>query len=348
MSSYVTKTYTVRPDMCRWHYRTANGSTSYGAFFNDYVDRIWDGDNSSYGWIIDYDSPSSRWGVMSFRLNTSSLPANVLPQTITAKFKISYGALSSSDYYASASLSSYNISFEEANKASPTQSYSGNSTESMSFDMTSNSETARNAIANNTMHLVFRLRCASNLDSYRRFYELYTTISCRVYTYSISVNVNTGDGGTVTGGGTYEDLSTPVIIATPKSGYEFAFWNDGDRNATRQITVTSDTTYTAYFRKVSHTIIVEASPSGGGTVTGSGTYDYGAQVTLTAVANENMRFDHWSNGSTSAQTVITVNEDATYIAYFVEYIPAISSVLITPNPVVTGQGFIISVGFDEN
>ena len=342
MSTYVTKSYTIRPDVCRWHYRTSNASSSSGSFINKNTSNIWDNNTSSYAQIVDYDSPSSCWGVMSFRLNTTSLPANVRPQTITSYFKISYGSLASTNYYASASISSYNITFDEVSKTKPTTAFAGNATKSLAFDMSPAWESARSAIAANSLHLVFRLRCGSNLDTYRRFYELYATVVCQIYTFTVSVGTNIAEGGTVTGGGSYEDLSTATITATPNLGYEFAFWNDGDRNATRQITVTDDTTYTAYFRKLNYNIIAEASPSDGGTVTGSGNYEYGSQVALTATANDGMRFDHWSNGATTSQITVTVGGIATYIAYFVEATPIISSVTITPNPANTGQGFIIA------
>ena len=37
------------------------------------------------------------------------------------------------------------------------------------------------------------------------------------------------------------------IVAVPLEGYHFVRWNDGDTNATRTVTVISDTTFIAYF-----------------------------------------------------------------------------------------------------
>ena len=265
MSSYTGKTYTVRPDVCRWHYRTSNASSSSGSFINKDTSNIWDNDTSSYAQIIDYDSPSSCWGVMSFRLNTSSLPANARPQRINTYFKISYGSLSSSSYYAGVALSAYNASFSEVTKTKPTNSYTGNESKGLSFDVSSDWESARTAVAANTMHVIFRLRCASNLDTYRRFYELYATIYCLVYTFKITLNA--GEGGTVTGGGNYEDLSTATLTATPYDGYEFVQWSDGDTNATKSITVTEDKTYTATFNRVAplfSSVAINPNPANAG------------------------------------------------------------------------------------
>lgn len=55
--------------------------------------------------------------------------------------------------------------------------------------------------------------------------------------------------GTVSGGGKYRAGATATITATPKEGYEFVKWNDGDTSASRTVTVNADKTYTATFKK---------------------------------------------------------------------------------------------------
>ena len=62
-----------------------------------------------------------------------------------------------------------------------------------------------------------------------------------------TLTVTAGEGGTVTGGGTYNSGATVTITATPNSGYRFVKWSDGNTNATRTVTVTADVTYTATF-----------------------------------------------------------------------------------------------------
>lgn len=60
-----------------------------------------------------------------------------------------------------------------------------------------------------------------------------------------------------------------------------------------------------------------ASPSGGGVVTGSGSYTEGTSVTLTATANEGYQFVKWSDGNTNATRTITVGSTPqTYTAEF--------------------------------
>lgn len=65
--------------------------------------------------------------------------------------------------------------------------------------------------------------------------------------YTISViSANTAQG-TVSGGGTFTSGSRIQIVATPKSGYAFDKWSDGNTAATRQHTVSQNLNLTAQF-----------------------------------------------------------------------------------------------------
>jgi hypothetical protein len=71
---------------------------------------------------------------------------------------------------------------------------------------------------------------------------------------------------------------------------------------------------------VSYTIATLASPSGGGTVTGAGTYPAGSSQTVTATANSGYTFANWTEGgnlvSTSASYSFTLNGNRTLVANF--------------------------------
>ncbi len=54
-------------------------------------------------------------------------------------------------------------------------------------------------------------------------------------------------GGAVLGGGEYYVNDIATLIAIPKEGYEFDYWHDGSIEQSREITVTGDATYIAYF-----------------------------------------------------------------------------------------------------
>ncbi len=81
-----------------------------------------------------------------------------------------------------------------------------------------------------------------------RVYDNYVVVNYTVPDYTLTVKAT--EGGTVTGGGTYEEGSTVTFTATPNDGYKFVSWNDGNTNASRTVTVAADATYTAQFEKV--------------------------------------------------------------------------------------------------
>ena len=73
---------------------------------------------------------------------------------------------------------------------------------------------------------------------------------------------------------------------------------------------------------VSYSIDAAPSPTEGGTVTGTGTFNEGASCTLTAMPNEGYTFVNWTeNGevvSTNATYSFTVNADRTLVANFIQ------------------------------
>lgn len=65
--------------------------------------------------------------------------------------------------------------------------------------------------------------------------------------YTLTVATNNAEWGTVDGGGLYDYNSAHTITATPKAGFKFVEWDDHNTNASRNVTVTADVTYTATF-----------------------------------------------------------------------------------------------------
>ena len=142
--------------------------------------------------------------------------------------------------------------------------------------------------------------------------------------YTISVSANPNNGGTVTGGGAFHYGDNCTVSATPATGYTFLRWtengNQVSTNATYSFSVTGNRTLVAQFQVQSFTIGVSSNPNNGGTVSGGGTYNYGASCTVTATPNQRFVFVNWTeNGtpvSTSESYTFTVTGNRNLIANF--------------------------------
>lgn len=134
--------------------------------------------------------------------------------------------------------------------------------------------------------------------------------------YTVTWNPN---GGTVdptsttkTHGSTLGTLPTPT-----RTGYTFKGWStsaSGSVNVSTSTKVTGNVTYYAVWQINSYTLTVTAGA--GGTVSGSGTYNYGATATLKATPSAGYHFVKWSDGNTNASRTVTVTGNATYTATF--------------------------------
>ncbi len=134
--------------------------------------------------------------------------------------------------------------------------------------------------------------------------------------HNVTLSKNISAAGTVTGDGVYEHNTTVQLTATANEGYRFKGWSDGVMDASREITVTKDTSITANFVAL-YTIKALASASQG-TVIGGGVYEDGETVTLVANPNPGYIFAQWVDGSDENPRNVTVNGNKTYTAYFIE------------------------------
>ncbi|MBR3730847.1 MAG: T9SS type A sorting domain-containing protein [Bacteroidales bacterium] len=146
----------------------------------------------------------------------------------------------------------------------------------------------------------------------------------RTREHSVTLVANPTAGGAVSG--SYANLESDhyTAVATPNVGYTFTNWTEGSSvlstDASYSFDVTSDHTLQANFTINTYTIAVAANPTGYGTVTGGGTYNYGTEVTLTATANTGYSFVNWTlNGNVVSgenNYTITVTDNANYVANF--------------------------------
>ena len=78
-----------------------------------------------------------------------------------------------------------------------------------------------------------------------------------------TITLSAGEGGTVsTTGGEYEAGQTVSVTATPQGEYVFTSWSDGNTDATRTITISSNTTLIANFEKKKYPLTVNIEGEG--------------------------------------------------------------------------------------
>ena len=137
--------------------------------------------------------------------------------------------------------------------------------------------------------------------------------------YDVTVNCEAEQGQVAGNDGTYLAGSTVTLTATANRGYKFLNWTVGEETLTDNpltLTVNSNLSVTANFEALTPlTVTAVANDEALGTVTGSGAYFEGENVTLTATPNAGCEFVKWSNEATDA-TITIPAQDITLTAIF--------------------------------
>lgn len=145
------------------------------------------------------------------------------------------------------------------------------------------------------------------------------------------------------------DSAAPKVIltATPTTGYTFSSWKRGSTVLSTSnpytATVVDDGTgideFTALSTVASYSISASINPSGGGTVSGTGTYNYGDSCTVSATANTGYNFVNWTEGgstvSSSSSYTFTVSQARTLVANF-----ELQTITISAGPNTSGYGTV--------
>lgn len=134
--------------------------------------------------------------------------------------------------------------------------------------------------------------------------------------YTVTLSSNNALWGSTTGSGSYEYATTATIAAVPAAHYHFVQWSDGNTSIQRTIPINGDVALTAFFAPDQHTVTVLSGNSTMGTVSGSGTFDYGYIDTVEATAYNHYVFQQWSDNNTENPRYVQVNGDITLTAQF--------------------------------
>ena len=158
-------------------------------------------------------------------------------------------------------------------------------------------------------------------------------------------------GGSTVGAGSYLLGDSVTVSALDNPGYAFTNWTQSGT----VVSSSADYTFTAaasrslvanFVQVVQYNIAASASPVLGGSVTGAGTYNSGAAVTLTATPNAGYIFTHWTSGptvvSSDASYTFPASASVTLVAHFAQGVEILTDVSPPLAGTTTGGGSIPS------
>ena len=144
---------------------------------------------------------------------------------------------------------------------------------------------------------------------------------------TVAVSASPTEGGTVTGGGTFEACQSCTVTALANEGYTFWCWAENgyghvvSYDAEISFPVAGDRNLVAHFAMLS-TITATAEPVEGGIVEGAGEYEFNSTCTVTATANEGYAFMYWTEYgnivSYDAEISFPAAGDMNLVAHFVQ------------------------------
>ena len=142
--------------------------------------------------------------------------------------------------------------------------------------------------------------------------------------FTITTFTQPGNGGTVSGGGTYFNGDTITLTAIPAVGFEFISWTDNgtviSTDAVYRFPVTSDLSLVANFDTQVLDVASNVIPQASGSIEGEGSFQYGEIATLYAIPQSGYDFISWTeNGSVISYLpgiTFTVKTDRSFDANF--------------------------------
>ena len=142
--------------------------------------------------------------------------------------------------------------------------------------------------------------------------------------HEITASVNDENFGAVAGAGVYGYGEEVTLTATPNEGYKFVNWTENDTivsgEAEYTFVVKGDRNLVANFELLTYEVTVSVNEENFGVVTGSGTYNHGEEVSLTATPNEGYKFVNWTENDTivseEAEYTFVVKGDRNLVANF--------------------------------
>ena len=176
-------------------------------------------------------------------------------------------------------------------------------------------------------------------------------VSNYVWTFTtipqVTLSANPVIGGITGGAGTFAQGSVVNVTATPNTGYSFVNWTSNgtavSTSSNYQFTINGNTSLVANFALVpvgKFAVVLSSSPVAGGTTSGSGSFNAGSTVIVTAAPNAGYAFVNWTeNGnivSTSSSYQFAIVANRTLVANFKALGNSQFAVILSSNPILGG------------
>lgn len=154
----------------------------------------------------------------------------------------------------------------------------------------------------------------------------FTTV-LTVENFSVNLSPSPTLGGVTSGSGQFDEGSLITITAIPNIGYTFDNWTENEvvvsTSANYEFILMGNRTLVANYSLIPGTqfdVNTSALPIAGGTTNGSGSFDAGTDVSVTATANTGYSFVNWTVAgievSTNANYTFAVNANTALVANF--------------------------------
>jgi hypothetical protein len=162
-----------------------------------------------------------------------------------------------------------------------------------------------------------------------------------VQTFTITTSSNPSNGGSTSGGGTYNYGQPCTVSATTNPGYTFVNWTENGNvvslSSNYSFVVISNRNLVANFQQIGIPIMTSSNPTNGGVTSGGGIYFYNQSCTVIATPNTGYDFINWTENGTVAST----SHDYTFIVtsarnLVANFVLETYTITVTANPPAGG------------
>ena len=140
--------------------------------------------------------------------------------------------------------------------------------------------------------------------------------------YTVTTLSDPDKAGTITGGGTQVKGYVGQLTAIPNTGYVFRRWSTGATENPLTVTWDKSKIIKAVFEEgITNEVqlVLSASPSHAGSVTGAGVYEKGFTAFFSAKPYNGWAFSRWSDGDINIDRSVVMDGNKSFTAHFTEH-----------------------------